>query len=68
MSKKEEVFQYLDDLRESGIINMWGSPRFLQEEFGMSRDESRDWVFQWMDEKATATISASKNPAGKIQS
>jgi hypothetical protein len=46
---KSEIFEYLYDLRDSGIVNMWGAPPFLQERFGLTRNESRDYFFEWMD-------------------
>jgi hypothetical protein len=46
---QEEVFRYLFDLRESGIVNMWSSPAYLQERYGMDRFEAREWLFKWMD-------------------
>ena len=45
----QEVFAYLDELRESGVTNMWGSPAYLQDEFGMNKEEARDYFFEWMD-------------------
>ena len=44
----EEWFPELDSLRESGAINMFGAPRWLQDNFGMTRDNSiavfKAWV------------------------
>ena len=48
---KEEVFQYLEALRESGVTNMWGAPAYLQEEFGFDKREAREWFFDWMEYK-----------------
>lgn len=45
---KTDIFEYLDDLRESGIVNMFGSPEFIQDEFGLSQDMARDIVSEWM--------------------
>lgn len=41
-------FGILDEIRESGSINMFAAPRFLQEEFGLTKQESRDIVSAWM--------------------
>jgi hypothetical protein len=46
---ESEIFEYLYALRDSGIVNMWGAPPFLQERFGLTRNESRDYFFKWMD-------------------
>jgi len=47
---EELMFEYLDDLRESGTINMMGAPRELQAEFGLDRIEARE-IFQLWTEK-----------------
>ena len=44
----DEYFAYLDDLRESGVTNMFGASPYLQEEFGLDRYEARDILLQWM--------------------
>ena len=43
-----EKFDYLDDLRESGVTNMYGAGPYVQEEFGLDRKEARDVVIAWM--------------------
>jgi len=48
ISEKESMFQYLDDLRESGQVNMFGSGTYLQSDFGLSRYEAKDVVLEWM--------------------
>ena len=45
---KDEIFEYLDNLRKSGICNMFESPNHVQKEFGLDRYESRDIVKEWM--------------------
>ena len=47
---EELIFEYLDDLRESGTINMMGAPRELQAEFGLDKIEARE-IFQLWAEK-----------------
>ncbi len=44
---KEEVYEYLNDLRESGETNMFGSPPYLQREFGFDKKEATDWFWAW---------------------
>ena len=44
----EEYYTYLDELRRSGITNMWGAASYLKEEFDMdditvARNILRDW-------------------------
>lgn len=46
-----DVFEYLDDLRDSGITNMYGAGQYLQEEFGMNKYEAREALANWMRRK-----------------
>ena len=45
----EFYFEFLNELRESGQINMFGAPRVLQDEFGLNKHEARDIVTAWME-------------------
>jgi len=44
----QEYFEFLDSLRESGEINMFGAPSVLQSVFDLSKYEARDIVAEWM--------------------
>lgn len=44
-----EVYDYLDALRESGDTNMYGAGPYLQEEFDVTRREAHDLLKGWMD-------------------
>ena len=44
----KDQFDFLDTLRESGEINMFGAPRVLQDMFDISKYEARDIVSAWM--------------------
>lgn len=46
---KEEMFVYLDNIRETGKINMFGAGPHLQDAFGLSRYEAKDIVLEWMN-------------------
>lgn len=46
--QRPDTFQYLDSLRESGSINMFGAAPFLAEAFGLSKNEAREVLRQWM--------------------
>ena len=46
---KEILFNFLDDLRESGSVNMFGAGPVLQEVFGLERLEARMVVKDWME-------------------
>jgi len=49
-----EYFVYLDELRESGTINMMGAPRELQFEFGIDKMEARKIFGLWTKQFSTA--------------
>ena len=44
----EDVFAYLDALRDSGATNMFGAGPYVESEFGMDRRESKKYVMAWM--------------------
>lgn len=51
MTKEQllEYFQYLDDLRESGITNMFGAGSYIMREFpNLSKYEAKDIILSWM--------------------
>ena len=45
----DEHLEYLDELRASGVTNMYGSPAYVQRKFGVTRAESETIVTYWMD-------------------
>ena len=45
---KSQVFTYLDELRESGVTNMYGAPTYVREEFGVGKREAMSLVSSWM--------------------
>lgn len=45
---KRKIFEYLDDLRDSGETNMWGAGPYVQEEFGLDRRTARTLCIRWM--------------------
>ena len=46
---KEIIFEYLDNLRESGGTNMFGAGAYVEDEFGLSRREAGDLLVEWME-------------------
>ena len=40
---------YLDELRESGVTNMYGATPYLQIEFNLDKDDARTILKYWMD-------------------
>jgi hypothetical protein len=51
MSKptQEEMFEYLVDLRDSGVVNMWGASPFLEDRFNLTRQEANKVLVAWID-------------------
>lgn len=45
---KNEIFDFLDAVRESGAVNMFEGGRLIQEHYGLKRHEARDIVIEWM--------------------
>jgi len=52
MSRPENVtddhLDYLDDLRESGVTNMFGAGEYLEEEFSLDKKEAKEILLYWM--------------------
>lgn len=46
--KENGMFEFLDDLRESGQINMFGAGPVVAEVFGLNKVEAREVVGAWM--------------------
>ena len=45
---ENEVFLYLEELRESGETNMFGAVPYLQERFQMHYEDAKDMLSLWM--------------------
>ena len=45
---QEEMFLYLDGLRESGVTNMFGASPYLQRAFGLERKHASEVLGEWM--------------------
>ena len=48
MTVQEKVNMFLDQLRESGAINMFGAAPYVSDTFGVTKYEARDLVKNWM--------------------
>lgn len=46
---RDELFAFLDIIRESGQINMFGAAPVLEETYGLSRRDARQVLLEWMD-------------------
>lgn len=47
--EKEEMFDYLDNLRECGVVNMFGATPYVQEAFDLTKSEARAILKEWME-------------------
>jgi hypothetical protein len=45
---RDEVKKYLDELRDSGEINMFGAGPYLQDGFGFAKYEAREILTTYM--------------------
>ena len=43
-----EHLEYLDLLRKSGVINMFGARTYLMNEFSINKYEAKDILLYWM--------------------
>ena len=55
----EDISAYLDGLRDSGAINMFGAVPYLEDTFDMSKVEAKAALFAWMDECRKGATNAS---------
>lgn len=44
----DDVLEYLDELRESGVTNMFGAGPYIEATFGYDRKEAKDALLYWM--------------------
>ncbi len=45
---EEVIFLFLDDLRESGITNMFGATPYLQEDLELTFEVAKENLINWM--------------------
>ena len=46
----DEMYRYLDTLREIGNVNMYGAEPYLERHFRMSKTDARKVLKAWMDD------------------
>ena len=47
-AERGRVFLYLERLRDSGVVNMFGASAYLEDELGYGRNDAKDWLLAWM--------------------
>lgn len=45
----DDHLYYLDELRESGVTNMFGSGAYVARDFGIKKAEAQEIVMYWME-------------------
>ena len=45
---QKETFKYLTELRDSGVVNMFGATDHIINRFGYTREQSKQLLFEWM--------------------
>lgn len=45
---QEDYFDYLVELRDSGVTNMWGAGPYLEDEFDLSKSEAKEVLASWI--------------------
>ena len=46
---KEEIFDYLDFLRETGVTNMFGAAVYIEDEYGIDKKAAKALLLEWME-------------------
>ena len=49
---KKEIFEYLEELRQSGITNMYGAGAFLEQDFELEPPRASELLLEWFDFKS----------------
>ena len=50
---QKEVDHFLDNLRETGITNMYGATPYIEQRFGVNYEEAKQFLVTWMDTYGT---------------
>lgn len=48
MPSTNDVFSYLDDLRESGVTNMFGAASYVEKKFRVDNHLASRYLLEWM--------------------
>ena len=46
---QNKVNKFLDDLRETGITNMYGAGPYIQEIFGVTKSDANRFLLNWIE-------------------
>jgi hypothetical protein len=48
MSSKQEIHDYLIELRDSGETNMWFAAPYLEDRFDLSKEQAKQALLDWI--------------------
>lgn len=60
MTTSNKYWLYLEQLRRSGVVNMFGAAKYLEKEFGISNRQARKILGDWMDKYNPADYEPEK--------
>lgn len=49
MNEREQVFLFLNRLRESGATNMFGATPYIEQAFDLDRSAAKKYLIAWME-------------------
>ena len=45
---QQDYFDYLVELRDSGVTNMWGAGPYLEDQFDLTKEEAKEVLVRWI--------------------
>ena len=45
---QQDYFDYLVELRDSGVTNMWGAGPYLEDKFYLTKQEAKEVLLLWI--------------------
>jgi len=45
---QHDYFDYLVELRDSGVTNMWGAGPYLEDQFDLTKEEAKEVLVRWI--------------------
>ena len=45
---QQDYFDYLVELRDSGVTNMWGAGPYLEDKFYLTKQEAKEVLVLWI--------------------
>lgn len=60
LNVRDDCFEFLDNVRESGAVNMMHGPSLLRESFGFDRLDAWEMFNAWVETKNNPTTNEGK--------